>query len=129
VAPELYNLKENNSIEVDDILARNVMHQAFDLYINLGIERRRKSGTLPDDFIVYSRHRSPPLWLGEQSEGRWVRMPESICCGADSDIQTGRSGAAVRDPEVTSPRKRRELFSEINDRMFAGGAAVGYSPP
>jgi hypothetical protein len=55
VAPELYNLKEDDSIEVDDILARNVMHQAFDLYINLGIERRRESGTLPDDFIVYSR--------------------------------------------------------------------------
>jgi hypothetical protein len=53
VAPELYNLREDDSIEVDDILARNVMHQAFDLYINPGIERRRESGTLPDDFIVY----------------------------------------------------------------------------
>jgi hypothetical protein len=29
------------------------MHQAFDLYINPGIERRQESGTLPDDFIVY----------------------------------------------------------------------------
>ena len=44
---------EENSIEVDDTFTKNLMQQAFDLWINPEIERHRESGTLPDDFVVY----------------------------------------------------------------------------
>jgi hypothetical protein len=43
---------EEDRIEPDEAFAKNLMQDALDLWINPEIERRRESGTLPDDFAV-----------------------------------------------------------------------------
>jgi HEPN domain-containing protein len=43
---------EEDRIEPDEAFAKNLMQDVLDLWINPEIERRRESGTLPDDFAV-----------------------------------------------------------------------------
>ena len=39
-------------MELNEEFGKNLMQQAFDLWINPEIERRREAGRLPDDFVL-----------------------------------------------------------------------------
>lgn len=48
------NGRESSPLALDNEIATRVMQQAFDLWINPEIERRRAAGRLPEDFALYA---------------------------------------------------------------------------
>ena len=72
---------EEDRIELDETFAKNLMQHALDLWINPEIERRRESGTLPDDFAV---HRAQVI-MNLDADAPEVRLNKEIKAVAEAE--------------------------------------------